>query len=225
MTSQEKSSGDHGSPPLLRDVVYETLKDDIRHGELRPGEPLSENQISRRLDISRTPVREALQRLAQEGLVRNVPGQGVTVAAPTIHEVFDVIHIRSLLAPELARLAARSMEREDIDRLMQAVDEMERAVDAADRKAWSQADTRFHEILSSASRNELLGQLALEMRNRIHHLTADTQTSTGRLAACTSEHRAIVDAIAARDEETAGTVMSDHIHQLRDSLYRQLAHG
>lgn len=223
MTSD--SSGDADDPPLLREVVYEKLKDEIRHGELHPGEPLSENRISKRLDISRTPVREALQRLVQEGLVRNVPGQGVTVAAPTIHEVFDVIHIRSLLAPELARLAARSMSDKQVDELVTSVEQMEAAVEAGDRKSWSEADSRFHELLSASSRNELLGQLALQMRNRIHYLTTDTQTSAGRLAECTAEHRAVVGTIEARDEEGARKAMVEHISQLRDSLYKQLAHG
>ena len=219
------TTDDGDDPPLLREIVYEKLKDEIRHGELHPGEPLSENRISKRLDISRTPVREALQRLAQEGLVRNVPGQGVTVAAPTIHEVFDVIHIRSLLAPELARLAARSMADEAVEELITYVDQMEAAVETGDRKAWSKSDTQFHELLSQSSRNELLGQLALQMHNRIHHLTADTQTSAGRLAECTAEHRAVVDAIEARDEEGAQNAMVEHINKLRDSLYQQLAHG
>jgi DNA-binding GntR family transcriptional regulator len=225
MSSDTKSSGNDDAPLLLREVVYEKLKDEIRHGELHPGEPLSESRISRRLDISRTPVREALQRLAQEGLVRNVPGQGVTVAAPTIQEVFDVIHIRSLLAPELARLAARSMSEEVLEELIAAVEQMETAVEESDREAWSKADTRFHELLSHSSRNKLLGQLSLQMRNRIHHLTADTQTSAGRLANCTAEHRAVVDAIKVGDEEAARQAMVDHIGELRESLYQQLAYS
>jgi DNA-binding GntR family transcriptional regulator len=84
---------------LLREVAYERLKDAVRHANLQPGEPLSENRISKILGISRTPVREALQILAQEGLVEIVPGRGITVASRSIRQILDVLHIRHSLQP------------------------------------------------------------------------------------------------------------------------------
>src|SRR5215510_6559341 len=91
-----------------REVAYVRIKDALQHAGLEPGEPLSEPQLSKMLGISRTPVREALQQLAQEGLVQVIPGRAVTVASRSVQDVLDVIHMRSLLEPELARLAAES---------------------------------------------------------------------------------------------------------------------
>lgn len=219
-------SGENGKDGrLLRDIVYDRLKDDIRHGKLRPSEPLSENKLSKRLEISRTPIREALQRLAQEGLVRNVPGQGVTVAAPSMQEVFNVIHLRLLIEPELARLAAESIAAEDLEQLLRAVEEMEQAVEHENREAWSRADTLFHETLCEACPNELLGEMALQMRNRLHYMTTKTQTSQRRVGVCTHEHRAVVDAIAEEDAGTAQEAMAHHVEKLRESLFKQLTHG
>src|SRR5690349_3926729 len=89
-----------------REVAYERLKDALQHAGLEPGEPLSEVKLSKLLGISRTPVREALHQLAQEGMVQVIPGRAVTVASRSLKDVLDVVHMRSLLEPELARLVA-----------------------------------------------------------------------------------------------------------------------
>src|SRR6266851_4659099 len=90
----------------LRDTAYERLKDAVRHQELQPGQALSETYLSKILGISRTPIREAIQQLVAEGLLETIPGRAVTVAAPSAQAVLNVIHIRSLLEPEVARLLA-----------------------------------------------------------------------------------------------------------------------
>ena len=100
-----QSSGE--APKLLRDVAYERLRDAITRGELLPATPLSEVQLAREMEISRTPIRQALQQLALEGLVRAIPGCAIRVAAPSINEVMNVVHMRRVLEPELARLAAK----------------------------------------------------------------------------------------------------------------------
>jgi len=211
------------SPRRLSEVVYEKLQDDIRQGDLQPGEPISENRLSEKLDISRTPIREALQRLAQEGLVENQPGQAVSVSAPSMQDVMDVIHVRSLLSPEIARQVAANMSDEERTKLEDAVDRMEEAVDA-DRDSWAEADADFHETLYRACPNQLLGELAIQMRNRIQHLTRSSRTSTERISECTEEHRAVVDAIADEDPDRAAEAMKKHIRNLRESIVQKMAH-
>ena len=100
------------NPSLLRrEIAYERLKDALQHGDLEPGEVLSETRLSLALGISRTPVREALHQLAQEGLVQVIPGRAVTVAAPSVRSVLNVVHMRLLLEPELVRLATETIDR------------------------------------------------------------------------------------------------------------------
>lgn len=224
-TLRKKIKRTNGSErPLLRDVAYERLKDAIRDGELRPGEALSETRLSEALQISRTPIREALQQLAQEGLVQNLPNRAMTVAAPSMQEVLNVLHVRSLLDPEISRLVANSASPEVIAVLQEAVDQMNDAAESGDRSAWSRADTIYHEMLTKSCPNSLLGQLALQMRNRIHYLATDSQTTPVRLIECTEEHQLVVNAISEQDPAAAREAMEKHIEQLRTSFFKRLAH-
>lgn len=211
--------------PLLRDVAYERVKEAIRDGELQPGETLSETRLSEALQISRTPIREALHQLAQEGLVQNLPNRAMTVAAPSMQEVLNVLHVRSLIDPEIARLVADSASSEVTTVLQEAVDQMNTAAKSGDRSAWSRADTIYHEMLTKACPNSLLGELALQMRNRIHYLATDSQTTPARLTECTDEHQTVIDAISEHNPAAARKAMEKHIEQLRSSFFKRLAHA
>jgi DNA-binding GntR family transcriptional regulator len=210
----------------LREVAYERLKDALQHAGLTPGEPLSENQLSKWLGISRTPVREALQQLAQEGLVQVIPGRAITVASRSLKEVLDVVHIRSLLEPELVRLVAESATEQQIETLQQTIEKMEDAIHSDDYAAWAKADTVFHALLNDACPNRLLGETSILMRNRVHHIAdSDSKVNPARLAACTAEHRQIVDAIAAHDSKAAEQAVREHLAALRTSLLNRLSYG
>jgi DNA-binding GntR family transcriptional regulator len=215
------------NPSLLRrEFAYERLKDALQHADLEPGQPLSEVRLSQALGISRTPVREALHQLAQEGLVHVIPGRAVTVAAPSVRSIMDVVHLRLLLEPELVRLATESVTEDEVEEIIDSVDKMEAACNESDHMAWSRADTVFHEILAEACPNELLGEIVVQMRNRAHHLAnIDSQTNPTRLAACTAEHREIADCVAARDGDGAALAVRDHIGILRESLFSRLSYG
>lgn len=207
---------------LLREVAYERLKDAIQHADLTPGQPLSETQLSKLLGISRTPIREAIQQLSQEGLLRVIPGRAVTVASRSVQDVLNAVHLRSLLEPELARLVALSISPVQEEILEQSLHDMEKAIRDDDPASWSKANTRYHEILSDACPNPLLGELVLQMCNRVHHLAnIDSQTNPARLEVCTEEHKRIVSAIIARDAQSAEQAMRDHIHELHESLFNR----
>ncbi|MBL1128057.1 MAG: GntR family transcriptional regulator [Chloroflexi bacterium] len=211
---------------LLREVAYERLKDALRHASLQPGEPLSENRISKALGISRTPVREALQMLSQEGLVEIIPGRAVFVASRSFREVLDVLYMRLLLEPELVRMVAETISAEQLDIMWDCLDRMDTAVDQEDRSAWSKADTVWHETLSDACPNRLLGEMVLQMRNRIHRYSnVDNQLKIEQLRLGTAEHRHIVEQIARRDAENAALAMRQHLESLRSNLFSQLIYA
>jgi DNA-binding GntR family transcriptional regulator len=209
---------------LLRDMAYSNIKEAIRLARVQPGQALSETRLSRQLGISRTPVREALQMLAQEGLVQIIPGRAVTVASPTVQDVMDAIHVRLLLEPEVVRLAAKNITPDQLETLRQAQAGLEQAIANNDRAAWSRADNIYHETISAACPNQLLGELAMQYRNRVSYLSIDAQGNFERLTTCTHEHRQIVDAIAAHDSDLAAQTMRDHIELFRQSIFRRLSH-
>jgi len=214
------------SSRLRREIAYERLKDALQHADLEPGEVLSETRLSESLGISRTPVREALRQLAQEGLVNIIPGRAITVAVHSVQSILDVVHLRLLLEPELVRLTTGSLSSSELDRLIGAVRDMEVACEQGNQSAWSRADTRFHEILGEACPNQLLGEIVTQMRNRAHHLAnIDSQTNPRRLRACTIEHREIIDSIVDRNDQAAAETTRLHLEKLRESLFSRLSYG
>ncbi len=206
---------------LLHQVAYERLKIALKQTEVHPGDLLSEGRISKALGISRTPVREAIRRLAQEGVLQVIPGRAIAVAAPSIQDVLDALHIRELLEPELTRLAAGSLPDEARKIMQETTQEMEKAAQAGDRLAWSKADTIWHETLSEYCPNRLLGKLVLEARNRVVGIVFQDYYNASYLVQGTQEHKDIVDAILANDMETAENLMQAHIQEARRNMFKQ----
>jgi DNA-binding GntR family transcriptional regulator len=131
-----------------------------------------------------------------------------------------------LLEPEQARLAARSGTDEELAQMLDCMSIMEAALASEDKDQWARADEDFHDILNNACPNPMIGKVVAEMRNRIHHLAnAVNQMSPKRIVECTEEHRRIVDAIAARDEELAEQMMQEHVQQLRNSIFDRLSYS
>jgi DNA-binding GntR family transcriptional regulator len=208
------------------EVAYTRIKDALLHAGLAPGEPLSEPQLARLLGISRTPIREALQQLAQEGMIEIIPGRAVTVASRSLKDVLDVIHMRTLLEPEMMRLVAESATAEHHTELTTTIARMETAVSEGDYSAWSKADIIYHETMSAACPNHLLGETVLMLRNRVHHLAnADSKLNPARLAACTAEHRQIVEAVIERDAIQAEAATREHLRRLQESMLKRMTYS
>jgi DNA-binding GntR family transcriptional regulator len=214
---------DESDSRLLRQVAYERIQEAITHASLEPGDPLSETRISKALGISRTPVREALQQLAQEGLVHIIPGRAITVAAPSMQDIFDAIHVRELLEPEIVRLAAEALPLQQRELMLDLTQELEYAARRGDRTAWSKIDIKWHETLNSFCPNRLLGQMAMQARNRMHKVGADNRVTDQYLIDGSSEHRQIIEAILAGDGRTAEQLMREHIKTLRENMFKRLA--
>ena len=211
---------------LRREVAYERIKDAIKFADLHPGDSLSEVKLSNLLGISRTPIREALHQLAQEGFVEVTPGRGVTIARRTLKEIMDAVHMRLVLEPELARLAARSATNQQIEALLDALTNMELASDKGDYPDWKRADEEYHRILGDACPNPLMGKTVTEMRNRIRHLAHTVfQMTPKRIGECTVEHRQVALAVAERDEAAAEKYMHYHIEKLRESIFDKMTYG
>ena len=221
---EEGTTTGQDSPRLLRDVAYDRLREAITTGELLPGAPLSETQLSKELEISRTPVREAIQQLEREGLVQIIPGRAITVAAPSLQEVMDVVHMRYMLEPEVARLVAKTGTADMRETIQQTIEQMVVAAEKGDLPGWSRLDTLFHEAITEACTNKLMAKVSFQMRNRVHYMINDPQTSLKRIIDCTAEHKAVADAIIAGEPDEAERAMRLHIEKLRESYFHRFAH-
>ena len=213
----------NGEKRLLREIAYERLYDALRSIDLEPGDALPEIRLSQVLGISRTPVREALHQLAADGMVQLIQGRAVTVAARSAQEVFDALHVRELLEPQVVKLCATVMPDLALAQLQQLTKQMDQTARSGDREGWSRADREWHEVVCVACPNKLLGEMVLLARNRMYHKGSDEHVPEQYLIDGTNEHKHIVEAITAQDAERAEALMFAHLDQLRENIFKRFA--
>jgi DNA-binding GntR family transcriptional regulator len=208
--------------PPLRQRVYDSLVELVIYGTLAPGEHLVEADIANRLGTSRIPVREALQLLQRDGWVDLRPRQGAFVHQPTIREVDDVFRVRTLLEGESARLAANHASAAVVTRLHRVLESGNRALAGGDEKELVRLNSRFHALVAEVADNQILAGLIARLDKRIRWYFAPVARSRG--AESWREHRAITDAIAAADPDTAAAAMRTHA-ELTQAAYHAERQG
>jgi DNA-binding GntR family transcriptional regulator len=199
-------------------LVYETLHEDIIALRIQPGASLSENDLASRYGVSRTPVREALLRLADEGLVEIVPKSGTTVSRIPYAQLNEAIVIRKALEEVAVREASRRATKSQITGLWSLVERQREAAKADDRKGFHAADEAFHAAIAEAAGYPGIWQLVNQVKvqvDRIRHLTLP---EGGRMLRVTKEHAAVLTAMEKRDAERAIAAMRSHLDGLDHSL-------
>ena len=217
------SKTDHASKNrarLMQDA-YETLKAAITAGELQPGERLYETTLSARFGVSRTPVREALQRLVNEGLAE-VGRNGFCVATLSVKDVRSLQQTSRALQSLAARLAASEASEGDMTQLEELMKHMETCAAAHDFKSWAEADVAIHRHIFQMSGNPWLSKLLLQMESLIARVRHVMLKQPGRVEEATDEHRVVVDAIKSRDGKAAEQTMYDHLVMAEQKLIETL---
>lgn len=190
--------------------AYELILDAIDVGVYKPGDRLVESELADRFGVSRTPIREALQRLETQSLLAR-DGRSLIVASLNHNQLAELYAVRAELEGLAARLAAQHAAPEEIKVLRDMVEEDRGRLDRPE--ALARTNRRFHKQLHLASHNRYLVQ-QLDMVHRTMALLATTSLAVeGRSATAVAEHDAIVKAIEARDGEAAATALKVHISQ------------
>lgn len=202
----------------LRELVFESLREAIINGDLKPGERLMEIQLAEELGVSRTPVREAIRKLELEGLVLMIPRKGAYVAKISMKDIAEVFEIRGALEGLAAGLAAERITDEELDDLERILVKIAESTDKDDVQAVIELDTVFHEKLYRASRNERLFQLVNNLREQIQRFRKTSLSQPGRLKFALEEHKKIVEAVALRDVELAQNLAYEHIESAENIL-------
>lgn len=201
----------------LTEKAYRRISSAIANLELKPGEALTQDRLAKWLAISRTPVREALRRLEQEGIIQTALGRGLVVTELTVRDVEDMLDMLRLMDAHAAYLAAQRRTQEQADRLAAIAQKLMSTAEQHDVEGWSIADKPYHEIILAASGNQLLRQSIQDIRRRLHRITINSGTRPERLLACTHEHVAVGDAIVRGDAERAAELMRQHIDAMSAS--------
>src|SRR5687768_10066344 len=206
----------------LHQRSYEALLQLIASGALPPGGQLDEQTLAARLGISRTPIRAAIARLTQEGLVVNLPYRGAFVRGFTVDEIDGVFQVRAALEGLAARGAAARMTDEQLSTVRALLDECQAALDVGDLAAFGQADARFHRALADASGNPTLVEMLESLRLRIQVLRDLANNEPGLRERTAAERLRILDALERRDGDAAAHLLEAHITSVRETVMRQL---
>ncbi|MEU1920455.1 GntR family transcriptional regulator [Streptomyces albogriseolus] len=204
-------------PGPLRDRVYEALLELITTRALQPGQHLVESELAGHLGVSRQPVREALQRLNTEGWVDLRPAQGAFVHEPTEEEADQLLTVRTLLEAEAARLAAGNAGSTGVQALEEILAEGLKAVEADDVDAAVALNARFHAKVMELAGNTVLAELAAQVDRRVRWYYTPVARQRGEQSWI--EHRELISAIAARDEQSATRLMREHTEHTRRSYH------
>ena len=202
----------------LRELVLEAIREAIINGTLKPRERLMEIQLAEELGVSRTPIREAFRKLEMEGFVVMVPRKGAYVADLSFKDIADVFEIRSALEGLAASLAAQRITDEELDELERCLVEKADAITTNNIEKLVLVDTKFHETIYKASRNERLTNIINNLREQIQRFRATTLAYPGRMQESLDEHRAIVEALQARDAKQAQQLAGEHIENAEISM-------
>ncbi len=193
----------------LSEGVYQTLQSAIIKGGLKPGERLTEEAVAKHAEISRTPVREALRRLQDEGLLQT-EGRSTVVAVPSLDELNDLYTVRETLEGLAARLAASFRNEKELLMLEKLLETMRQATSDGDVSKIVNANAGIHETIWQASRNRYLMQQVGNLKNLIDRLQASTLRLPERRVEALQEHEQIHKAIVAKDADSAEMLVRQH---------------
>lgn len=205
--------------------VYQALRDDILNWELSPGTVLGEVELSHRLDVSRTPIREALPRLIREGLVQNIPGRGAIVAEISMAGISQLFQMREALETYAVRLAARAADRSAFTTLREQLREMRDGLATEPHPVDDFAEHydligRFDTAIDQATNNLYLQNALRDLRGHLVRLRRLARRNPERMRRAAEEHLELCAAICAGDEVAASEATAQHI---RNSLENILA--
>ena len=195
----------------LRDVVFNTLREAILKGELKPGERLMELQLAAKLGVSRTPIREAIRMLQQEGLAVTIPRRGAEVAAMTEKDMEDVLQVREALEILSVQLASEKITKEQIAELEERLKAFEQAVETAEVKQIAQSDIDFHDLIYTAAENPRLVVLLNNLREQIYRYRVEYLKDEKNYPRLIEEHRQIMQGLKERNEQYVVEMTKKHM--------------
>ena len=201
----------------LTNQVYEILREKVISGEMTPGEFIREKDVSERLGVSRTPVREALGRLASEGFLERLPHRGFKLPEETMSDLLDLYPIITALEELAAKQAFDLLDAEAIAELRAVNEAYRKACEAEDIYGGIDRNHEFHDLLSRRSGNRRLVKMLAELRSKVRSLEVWAFSDAGHWEQSVEEHEAVLAAVESRDYARALDILEVN----RLTTYRQ----
>jgi DNA-binding GntR family transcriptional regulator len=198
--------------------VYTALRDAIVSGQLEPGRQISENELAARLGVSRTPIREALQRLREERLVAVVPQYGTFVTHISESGVSDAQFVREALECAAIRGTALRARDQDLGALEAIIRRQDAAREANDSDSFYVLDDELHQLLCDLSGHDIAWSLSQRAKGHLNRIRRLSMPEPGYMMEMIGEHRAVVAAVAAHDPDQAEQALRHHLRMVLSTL-------
>ncbi len=209
--------------PSRTEQISDTLEQLIFKGEYENGQRLDEIKLAELFNVSRTPIREALQRLVKSGLAEQIPRRGVFVRQPGPIELLEMFETMAELEAACGRYAAARISDDALKRLIQANNSCRKAVDRADIDDYYLENEIFHQEIYLGSTNTFLQNKALSLQKRLKPYRRVQLHFRGRMAQSLGEHEAIIEAIKTGDGELAATLLRGHVTVQGEKFHQLMA--
>ncbi|WP_428375156.1 GntR family transcriptional regulator [Lichenicoccus sp.] len=198
----------------LSALIYRDLREEIVSLVRTPGEPLIEMQVAKAHGVSRTPAREAIQRLADEGLIDIFPQSGTFIARIPAAELPEAIAIRCALEEATVRVAALRISEADLAALRAQLALQAAREAAGDKEGFHRADEAFHAMLAAIAGQPRFWTVAQQVKTQVDRFRRLTLPVAGRMGSVVAEHAVIVDRLASRDQDAAAAAIGAHLGTL-----------
>ena len=210
---------------LLNQKVYRVLKEAIIKGFLEPGTKLLENKIAEEMHVSRTPVREAMQKLVAEGFVKTTPNQTMVVTEVSPEDAKEVLQIRGALEGLAARITAKKINKQEINELKTIVTKMSLYITKKDLLSYCKVDDEFHDLILNICGNKWIIQIRDNLGNFIYRFRIKSLSVPGRLKHSLEEHQAIMESLREHDSAEADRLSQIHMENTVINILKNVVKG
>ena len=202
----------------LTQKAYHILKEAIIRGDIEPNVRITFQELAQSMGISTTPIREAINKLTSEGLVKLIPNKGIIINEISIDDFQEILQIRSSLDGLIAELAAAKINEEEISTMMKIIYDMEISVKEDDRLVYNDLDIQFHDFLLNIAGNQKLKDLYNNLISQAYKFRLRTLKLAYRMSKSLEEHKSIALAVKEKNPIKANREMRKHINSILKSL-------
>ena len=204
------------------ELAYVRLREEILGWNVQPGQPLSEVETANRLGISRTPVREAMHRLAQENLIRVIPGRGAFVASISLNDVAEMFQLRDALEPVAARIAAGKPDNPKLTEFLEAFRNAPELIGAGKVAEYQALCTDMDEQIARMIENSRMESVLRSLWQEARRIRGVSRSNLPRLRESAREHEVILQAIIAHDGPAAEAATRQHLSRSFDNILNSM---
>ena len=204
---------------VLSNKVYAAIKEMVANHRFQPGARLNVEKISKELEVSRTPVWEAVRRLQQEGLLQSIPYRGVFMVEMTLERALELFQVREALEGLAARLAALHAHEKILDKMREILENQIKVVEKGDLLGYSRTDFDFHGLIHKMSHNAVLQEMLESLKTKMRPITVELRPLLPRLY---EDHLEIIDVIRSKDPEKSEKVLRRHNRVVQTQIQKEI---